>query len=270
MRIAAVQLSSQDDVNANLSAARREVERAQDAGARVVVLPEGFAFLGAEAAKGRVAERLSVLPNEDGPIARALRSWSRDLGLVIVAAGLPEISREPARPFNTSAVFADGELVARYHKIHVFDVDLPDGTRRCESNSTTPGDEVVVFDEGPMRAGLAICYDLRFPELFRKERQLGCQVILLGAAFTRTTGQAHWHTLIRARAIETQCYVVAAGQCGEHPGGHQSFGHSLIVDPWGDVLAELAEGSGVIVADVDLARVQSIRAQMPLESHRRL
>jgi deaminated glutathione amidase len=270
MRIAAVQLSSQEDVDANLSAARREVERAHEAGARVVVLPEGFAFLGSDAAKRRVAERLSTVPSEDGPIARALRSWSSDLGLVIVAAGLSEVSQEPGRPFNTSAVFANGQLLARYHKIHVFDVDLPDGTRRCESSSTTPGDDVVVFDEGPMRAGLAICYDLRFPELFRKERQLGCHMILLGAAFTRTTGRAHWHTLIRARAIETQCYVVAAAQCGEHPGGHQSFGHSLIVDPWGEVLAELAEGTGVIVADVDLERVNSIRAQMPIEAHRRL
>jgi deaminated glutathione amidase len=270
MRFAAVQLSSQADVSSNLSAARREVEGAKRAGAEVVLLPEGFAFLGGETDKARVAEQLGPDPSGDGPIVKSLRAWSRELGVVIVAGGLPEASLHPERPYNTSAVFIGGELAAKYRKIHLFDVELSDGTRLFESAGNSAGDEIVTLDIGPLRVGLSICYDLRFPELFADLRRRGAQVILLSAAFTRTTGMAHWHTLLRARAIETQCYVVASAQFGEHPRDRKTFGHSLIIDPWGEIIAELAEGSGSILADLDPARVSSVRTQMPLEKHRRL
>jgi deaminated glutathione amidase len=268
MKFAAVQVSSQADVAHNLSAARREVERAKSAGADVVVLPEGFAFLGPEAEKRLIAETLGEDPALDGPIVAELRAWSRQYDVVVIGAGLPELSPDAARPFNTSAVFRRGQLLARYRKMHLFDVDLTDGTRLCESAATSPGDEPAVVELDGVRVGLSICYDLRFPEFFLRQRQRGVDVLALGAAFTRTTGQAHWHILLRARAIETQCYVVAAAQYGEHPRGRKTFGHSLIIDPWGEVLADLAEGPGFVMSEVDLDRIRSIRAQMPIEQHR--
>ncbi|OQX68067.1 MAG: hypothetical protein B6A08_12285 [Sorangiineae bacterium NIC37A_2] len=274
MRFAAVQLESQADVSANLSVAGREVERAKQSGAEVVLLPEGFAFLGAEIDKAKVSEALPA-PGEKGasygPIAGELARWSKELGLVIIGGGMPEQSPNPERPYNTSVVFSGGQLVARYRKIHLFDVDLPDGTVLHESKGNTAGDEVVVFDVAPgFKAGLSICYDLRFPELFARQRELGVNVLTLPAAFTKTTGQAHWHTLLRARAIETQSYLVAAAQWGAHPLDRKTFGHSLIVDPWGEVIAELAEGIGFIIADLDPKKVEQVRTNMPLEKHRRL
>lgn len=273
MRFAAVQLQSQADVSANLSAAGREVERARQSGAEVVLLPEGFAFLGAEIDKCKVAEPLPA-PGHDGslgPIASALAEWSLRLDAVVIGGGMPEQSASPERPYNTSVVFAGGRLIARYRKIHLFDVDLPDGTVLKESQGNSAGEEVVTVDLGPeIRLGLSICYDLRFPELFARQRARGSQVLTVPAAFTKTTGQAHWHTLLRARAIETQCYVVAAAQWGEHPLGRKTFGHSLIIDPWGEVIAELAEGVGFVIADVLPTKVESVRSHMPLEAHRRL
>lgn len=239
----------------------------------MVLLPEGFAFLGAEVDKCKVAEPLPVPGQEAhlGPIAGALAEWSEKLGLVLVGGGMPERSANPERPYNTSAVFSGGQLVARYRKIHLFDVDLPDGTVLKESLGNSAGDEVGTFDlNDEIRLGLAICYDLRFPEFFAQERALGANVLTLPAAFTKTTGQAHWHTLLRARAIETQSYLVAAAQWGEHPLGRKTFGHSMIIDPWGDVIAELAEGVGFILGDIEPGRVREVRTHMPLEAHRRL
>jgi deaminated glutathione amidase len=267
MKFAAVQLNSQDTVDANLSAARVQVERAVSLGAQVILLPEGFAFLGAETAKAAVAEDLGG--PEPGPIASSLASWSLKWGVTIIGGGMPVKSPDPMRPYNTSVVFTRGELVAQYSKVHLFDVELKDGTVLRESAGNAAGDEVVVQDLEGMRTGLAICYDLRFPAFFALQREHGAEVLTLPAAFTRTTGQAHWHTLLRARAIETQCYVVAAGQAGEHPLGRKTFGHSMIIDPWGEVVAELPEAPGVICADLDPARVQSIREQMPVWTHRR-
>jgi len=270
MRFAAVQMSSQAQVASNLSVARREVEGAAKAGADVVVLPEGFAFLGPESDKRVLAETVSDEPAQDGPIGSALRGWTKEFGVTLIAAGFPEQSGDPQRPYNTSAVFQAGKLIARYRKMHLFDVDLADGTRLSESVATSAGEEATVIELATARVGLSICYDIRFPEFFQKQRQEGVNVLALGAAFTRTTGQAHWHILLRARAIETQSYLVAAAQYGEHPRDRKTFGHSLIVDPWGEILAELPDGPGFIIADVDVERVRSIRAQMPVESHRRL
>ncbi|HSC89508.1 MAG TPA: nitrilase-related carbon-nitrogen hydrolase, partial [Polyangiaceae bacterium] len=193
------------------------------------------------------------------------------LGVVLIGGGMPERSDDPARPYNTSVVIGrGGELLGSYRKVHLFDVDLPDGTQLTESAGNSAGGEVAVVDVLGLRVGLSICYDLRFPELFAQERELGAQLLTLPAAFTATTGAAHWHVLLRARAIETQCYLLAAAQWGEHPRGRRTYGHSLVIDPWGVVLDERAEGLGFVCADVAPERVEQVRSSMPLAAHRRL
>jgi predicted amidohydrolase len=267
VRVASVQTNSQADVAENLRALGPWIAGAADAGADVVLLPEGFAFLGDEVEKARHAESLDA----PGPIVEFLRAHAAKYHVDLIAGGLPEKSPDPARPYNTSLVVRrDGSLAESYRKIHLFDVDLADGTRLTESAGNSPGDETVVASLGGFGFGLAICYDLRFPELFARERKSGAEVLTLPAAFTATTGAAHWHALLRARAIETQCYVVAAAQVGEHPRGRRTFGHSLIVDPWGAILAEKNEGTGVIVAELSRPELEDVRARMPLERHRRL
>ena len=267
MRAAALQLESQDDVAANLAVIAPLLRAAREDGAELVVLPEGFAFLGAEVDKAAHAEELGA----GGPIQDFLRNQAVTHDFTIIAGGLPEKSADAARPYNTSLVVTpEGELAERYRKIHLFDVDLKDGTKLTESAGNSAGDEVRVVRVGDFGVGLSICYDLRFPELFRRERDGGAHVLTLPAAFTKTTGSAHWHVLLRARAIETQCYVIAAAQWGQHPRGRETFGDSLVIDPWGEVLAEKTEGVGFITADLSLERVLSVREQMPLERHRRL
>ena len=264
MKFAAVQLQSQAALEENLVATQTQVEAAARAGAEVILLPEGFAYLGPEEGKRSLAEEL---PGR-GPIALALSSWSRRLGVAVIAGGLPERSESPDRPYNTSAVYVGGELLSRYRKMHLFDVDLPEGPRLCESGATTAGNSPQVVHLGELGVGLAICYDLRFPELFAWEVVEGAQVLTLPAAFTETTGRAHWEVLLRARAIECQCWVVAAGQQGTHPGGRRTWGHSMIVDPWGTVVAELPEGPGFVLSDLTLESVQRLRTSMPLARHR--
>lgn len=264
----AVQMSSQGDVGENLGRAAALVAEAARRGARVVLLPENFAFMGEEADKQRVAEDLD---RGDGAIAQALRGLCREHGVTIVAGGMPERSTELARPFNTCAVFApDGSIAARYRKVHLFDVDLADGSRYRESASTTAGDGPVLAAVEGVGVGLSVCYDLRFPELYRALSALGAEVLVVPAAFTLMTGKDHWHVLLRARAIEAQCYVVAAAQWGRHPRGRQTYGKSCIVDPWGDVVAQASEGEGVITAMIDPAYLDRVRANLPSLCHRRL
>jgi predicted amidohydrolase len=273
LRAAAVQMNSHDDVAANLVAAERLVERAARAGADVVVLPEGFSFLGPEKEKARHAERLD---DERAPMQGAVKEWARRHHVTIVAGGLPEASPDPARPYNSSVVFgADGQLRAVYRKIHLFDVDLADGTTLRESDGTTPGNEPIVTEVGGFGVGLTICYDVRFPELFRALVDRGASVLTVPAAFTLHTGRDHWHLLLRARAVESQSWVVAAAQWGVHLRGGQpstrvSFGHSLIVDPWGTVVADCSDGPGFVVADLPQAQVDRVRASVPSLRHRKL
>lgn len=259
MRVAAIQLSSQADVAENLLTIRGLLEEASRGGAALAVLPEGFAFLGLDGEKRRIQQPL------DGSIVGFLRDEARRLSLAIVGGGFPERSPDDARPFNTSvAVDERGEVVGAYRKTHLFDVDLADGTSFRESRTTSPGETEVVTGLVGWSVGLSICFDLRFPEFFAREREAGAELLTVPAAFTKTTGAAHWHTLLRARAIETQCYVVAAAQTGVHPGGRETFGHSLVVDPWGRVIGERAEGPGVVLADLDAGYVADVRARMPL------
>lgn len=268
LRVAAVQLQSQDDLAQNLAECRRLVSAAGRGGAQLVVLPENFAYFGPDETKRNIAESLADGP---GPIQSALAEMASSSGVFLVAGGFPERSDEPARPFNSALVFGpEGRLLCSYRKIHLFDVALQDGTALSESSGTTPGSSVVTFDIGRFRIGLSICYDLRFPELYRRLVAAGANVLLVPAAFTLHTGKDHWHTLLRARAIESQAFVVAAAQWGKHPRGRSTYGHSLVVDPWGAVIAEASDRVGVVSATLDLSYLEQVRAAVPCLNHRRL
>ena len=268
LRVAAIQLQSQDSVAQNLEECRRLVGAARRDGARLVVLPENFAYFGADEAKRSVAEQV---PDPAGKIQAALGEMAKSSEVFLVAGGFPEASSEPKRPFNTALVYGpDGQLLTSYRKIHLFDVALQDGTSLSESSGTTPGEALVSFDIGRFRVGLSICYDLRFPELYRALMSRGANVLLVPAAFTLHTGKDHWHALLRARAIESQAFVVAAAQWGKHPRGRTTYGHSLVVDPWGTVIAEASDQVGLVSATLDLGYLEQVRAAVPCLSHRRL
>jgi predicted amidohydrolase len=266
LRIAAVQLQSQEEVGDNLERCGHWVRHAAQRGAQVVLLPENFAFMGPEADKRSLAEELG---EGAAPIQRALSEMARDSKVVLVAGGFPERSGDPERPFNTLAVYGSrGELLGSYRKIHLFDVRLPDGSEISESVATTAGREPVVVDVLGYKLGLSICYDLRFPELYRALADRGAEVLLVPAAFTLLTGKDHWHVLLRARAIEAQCFVVAAAQWGSHPKGRTTYGHSLVADPWGTVIAEASDGAGIALAELDPQVLARVRANLPSLRHR--
>ena len=267
LRVGAIQMRATDDLGANLEACASLTAQAAGEGARLVVLPECFSFLGRrEGDKLAIAEALDA----DGPVMTALRTLATTYRVYLVGGGTPEIvSGDPKRTFNTAVVIdPDGTLVARYRKVHLFDVDIPGGATLRESDSTAAGSELVVVAIDGAPVGLSICYDVRFPELYRtlvKER--GAQVLLVPAAFTAHTGAAHWHLLLRARAVEDQAWVVAAAQWGAHNEKRKSYGHTLVVDPWGTVVGERDEGDGVVIATLDGATVEKRRAQMPCLDH---
>ncbi|MET0794086.1 MAG: carbon-nitrogen hydrolase family protein [Polyangiaceae bacterium] len=268
LRVAAVQLQSQDDVAQNLAECARLVAAARRDGAKLVVLPENFAYFGPDETKRSVAERLA---DPAGKIQGALSEMARSSELHLVAGGFPEASADPARPFNTALVFGpDGKLVSSYRKIHLFDVELQEGTTLSESSGTTPGESLVTFDLGAFRVGLSICYDLRFPELYRALVSRGANVLLVPAAFTLHTGKDHWRPLLQARAIESQAYVIAAAQWGKHPRGRTTYGHSMVVDPWGGVIAEASDRVGVVSASLDLGYLEQVRAAVPCLRNRKL
>jgi predicted amidohydrolase len=269
MRVGVVQMNSQDDVAENLRRATALVSEAAKAGAEVISLPENFAFFGEDAQKRAHAE--VVGGDANGPIVAALAEVARRHGVHVVAGGMPERSDDAERPFNTSVlVDPKGSVVATYRKVHLFDVDLPDGTSLKESRATMAGVDVAVSDVRGAKLGMAICYDLRFPELFRALGAQGARVVTVPAAFTLTTGKDHWHVLLRARAIENQLFVVAAAQHGKHPRGRQTYGKSVIVDPWGDVLAQCGEGEGTAVATLDFAYQDRVREALPCLLHRKM
>lgn len=268
LQVAAVQLSSAEDVPENLARVNELVHEAASRGAQMVVLPENFAFLGPEPLKRSHAEKLGDF---DAPIQGAVRRLAKELSITIVAGGFPEASGDPERPFNTCAVLGPtGELLASYRKIHLFDVELSDGTVLAESEATTGGEGAVVVEVGGFRVGLSICYDLRFPELYRALSDQGAEVLLVPAAFTLQTGKDHWHVLLRARAIESQSWVVAAGQWGKHTRGRASYGHSLVADPWGLVVAECSDGLGVVTAELTRELLERVRGSVPSLRHRRI
>ncbi|ROM57594.1 carbon-nitrogen hydrolase [Pseudomonas poae] len=269
MSFAVIQMVSQSDVLANLAQARRLLEQAALRGATLAVLPENFAAMG----RRDVADIGRAEASGEGPILPWLKQTARDLTLWIVAGTLPlpPEGQPNAKPNACSLLIDDqGELVARYDKLHLFDVDVADARGRYrESDDYAFGGKVVVADTPVGRLGLTVCYDLRFPELYSELRAAGAELITAPSAFTAVTGAAHWDVLIRARAIETQCYVLAAAQGGVHPGPRETFGHAAIVDPWGRVLTQQDQGEAVLLAERDSSEQASIRARMPVANHRR-
>lgn len=261
-----VQLCAGGDVDANVARACALVAEAAAAGAEAVLLPEAFAFVGADAARRGILEPLPA----GGPILERARACAMAAGVHLVLGGFPEAAPD-GRAFNTCVHLApDGAVAALYRKIHLFDVDLADGTRMLESAATAPGEQAVVtaMPFGPL--GLTICYDVRFPALYQALADQGAVAIAVPSAFMRGTGRAHWHVLLRARAIECQCYVIAPAQHGDHGHrGRQSYGHALVADPWGAVVAECAAGDGFALADIDPARVRAVRAELPSLANRR-
>lgn len=268
LRVAAVQLSSHADVSHNLQVCQELVSLAAARGAELVVLPENFAYLGPDGGRRQIAERLA---DPDAPIQHALSRMARDFGLTLVGGGFPEASRDPERPFNTCVVISPtGQILASYRKIHLFDVQLSAASALQESAACLAGDEPVVVPVGGFQLGLSICYDLRFPELYRALVDRGADVLLVPAAFTMQTGKDHWHVLARARAIEAQSWVVAPNQWGRHSGGRVSYGHSVIIDPWGTIVAECSDRVGLALADIDRELLGSVRHRLPSLQHRRL
>tara|TARA_R110001583_G_scaffold195341_1_gene371955 strand:- start:73725 stop:74555 length:831 start_codon:yes stop_codon:yes gene_type:complete len=262
VRIAAIQTVSGPDVEANLAAAEGLIARAAADGARLVALPEYFPLMSTdEMAKVRARES-----EGSGPIQDFLSAAARRHRVWLVGGTLPLVAEADNKVRNTTLVFDDrGERRARYDKIHLFGFQRG-AERYDESVTIEPGQTVSTFDSPVGRTGLSVCYDLRFPELFRAMGVVN--LIILPAAFTYTTGRAHWEVLLRARAIENQCYVMAPAQGGEHPGGRVTWGHTMIVDPWGEVMNVLETGPGVVTADVDFERLASLRDSLPALRHR--
>ena len=263
MRAAAIQLNSNQEKSRNLAVAGSLLREAAADGAELAVLPEKFNVLGGPDDLRAGAEPVP------GPTTDWAAALARELGLWLVAGSIVERVEGDDKLRNTSVLVGpDGELHATYNKLHLFDVEV-EGTVYRESDAEAPGDEEVVADAGGLRIGMAVCYDLRFPELFRIMALRGARAISLPSAFTVPTGRAHWEVLVRARAIENQVFMIAAGQIGKHPPHHESYGHSMIVDPWGVVLAEAPDEECFVAADLDLEAQEQVREKLPSLAHRR-
>ena len=266
MRIAALQTVSTPDVDRNLEAAARLIAQAARDGAELAALPEYFCLMGRrDVDKLHVAEAPGV-----GPIQTFLAGQAKAHGLWLIGGTLPLRTDATDRVRNACCVYApDGSLAARYDKMHLFRYD--NGRESYdEARVLEAGDAAVAMQAGPLRIGLSICYDLRFPELYRRLCVPPCDLLSVPAAFTYTTGREHWELLLRARAVENQCYVIAAAQGGTHENGRRTWGHSMVVGPWGEVLEVRPEGEGVVLADLDLKRLLDVRQQLPALEHRRL
>ena len=264
--IAAIQMTSGPDVAANLEQAQPLLEDAARGGAQLAVLPENFAFMGLRDADKRAIGE----PEGSGPIQDFLATVARRLRMWIVGGTIPLRAGDDGRVAAASVVYdADGNRVARYDKIHLFDVDIPGRVEHYrESAHVAPGSQTVVVDTPVGRLGLSVCYDVRFPELFRSLSAAGAQILTVPSAFTSPTGRAHWETLLCARAIENLCYVVAPAQSGFHANGRETYGDSMIVDYWGRVVQRLPRGRGCITAQIDLERQAEVRQSFPALQHR--
>lgn len=263
MKVAVVQMNSQEDKAANLAAAERLIAEAAQWGVELAVLPELFTYLGRPQGQAAAAEPIP------GPTSERLCELARRHRVHLVAGSYLEAIPGRDRRHNTSlAIHRDGSIVGRYRKLHLFDVDV-DGTSYRESDSIAPGGDVVVAKLDDLPVGLTICYDLRFPELYRRLTLAGALVITAPAAFTRETGKDHWELLVRARAVENQVFVLAAAQVGSHPPGLACYGNAMIIDPWGTVLARAPYREGVAVAELDFDDLARVRRSVPALHHRR-
>ncbi|WAR44562.1 carbon-nitrogen hydrolase family protein [Methylomonas rapida] len=265
---AAIQMASGPQVNANLLEAEKLIAEAAKAGAKLVALPENFAIMGMnEYDKVAVREK-----DGEGPIQDFLSSLAKKYGVWVIGGTLPMIATADNKVRASCLVYDDqGQRLARYDKVHLFDVSVPDSTEEYrESDSVEAGSKPVVIDSPFGRIGIAVCYDLRFPEFFRPMARKGLDILVIPSAFTAKTGAAHWEVLLRARAIENLCYVIAPNQGGFHVNGRQTYGHSMIVDPWGVVLDCYKTGPGFVSADIDKARLEKTRTAFPALEHRRI
>ena len=262
---AAVQMVASDDKAANLAEAQRWIRRAAAEGASIVALPEVFIWRGSKKVERAQAEPLI------GPTGRALTALAAELRVYLLAGSILEEIQGSDKVFNTSPLYDPaGKLVGCYRKIHLFDVDLANGVSLRESATRASGDVIAAFQTELCTIGLSVCYDLRFPELYRGLVSRGAELICVPSAFTAYTGAAHWELLLRARAIENQVYVIAPAQYGHSPTSFATYGHTMIVDPWGKILAELPDGPGVVTAEIDLDYLAKIRAELPALTHRKL
>lgn len=264
LKIAAVQMVSTPEVAENLEQAGRLLRQAAAEGAQLLLLPEYWPILGRrESDKLAVAEAAG-----EGPIQQWMADMARELGVWLIGGTVPLVSPEDGKVLNTCLAFdPDGGLQARYDKIHLFGFTRGEESYD-ESRTITAGSQVASFEAPCGRVGLSVCYDLRFPELYRAMGE--CALLVVPSAFTYTTGRAHWEILLRARAIENQCYVLAAAQGGSHPNGRRTWGHSMLIDPWGEIIQVVEEGPGIAAGDLRQEELQRVRASLPALSHRRL
>ncbi|KAK4487821.1 hypothetical protein RD792_003557, partial [Penstemon davidsonii] len=263
VRIAAAQMTSINDISANFATCSRLVKEAATAGAKLICFPENFSYVGAKS-----GDSLTIAEPLDGPIMKGYCSLARESNIWLSLGGFQEKGSDDSHLRNTHVLIDDvGNVRSTYRKMHLFDVDVPGGAVYKESSFTEAGRDVVAVDSPFGRLGLTVCYDLRFPELYQQLRfHHHAQVLLVPAAFTIVTGQAHWEILLRARAIETQCYVIAASQTGKHSADRESYGDTLIIDPWGTVIGRLQDrlSTGITVADIDFSMIESVRSKMPI------
>ncbi|KAJ6892322.1 hypothetical protein NC651_025500 [Populus alba x Populus x berolinensis] len=263
VRVAAAQMTSINDLAANFATCSRLVKEAVAEGAKLVCFPESFSFIA-----DKDGESVNIAEPLDGPIMQQYCSLARESGIWLSLGGFQERGSDDAHLRNTHVIIDDcGSIRSSYSKIHLFDVDVPGGRVYKESSFTEPGKDIVSVDSPVGRLGLSVCYDLRFPELYQQLRfQHEAQILLVPSAFTKITGQAHWEILLRARAIETQCYVIAAAQAGKHNDKRESYGDTLIIDPWGTVVGRLPDriSTGIAVADIDFSLIDSVRAKIPI------
>jgi predicted amidohydrolase len=266
LTVACIQLNSGDDIKANIAKIETLVAKAAKTGAEFVVLPENAFFMGDPAAKTR-----QLFTQDTHPGVKAAKNMAVRHALWLLAGSVAVLPKgKGTKTVNRSLLFnPQGELTASYDKIHLFDVQLPNGEVYAESAKFLPGKKSMLSKAPLGKLGLTVCYDLRFPHLYRALAKKGADIIAVPSAFTQTTGEAHWHVLLRARAIENGCFIIAPAQTGTHPGGRKTYGHSLIVDPWGKVLADGGTKEGVVLAEIDLAQVKKIRASLPSLKHDR-
>ncbi|GMR19724.1 MAG: carbon-nitrogen hydrolase family protein [Gammaproteobacteria bacterium] len=267
MLVAGIQMASGPNVGANLIEAGRLIAQAAEAGAQLIVLPENFALMPI-----KESDRLAAAePAGTGPIQDFLATQAKDRGVWLVGGTIPLTAESKQRVRAASLLYNDaGVCVARYDKLHLFDVELENGEKYEESSAFEPGSDIVVIDTPFGRLGMAVCYDLRFPELFRRMLDQGAELFTVPSAFTEMTGKAHWEVLVRARAVENLVYIIAPGQGGYHVNGRETHGDSMIVNPWAEVLDRLPRGSGYVLADLDQKRLQTVRSSLPSIHHRKL
>ncbi|KAK9158080.1 hypothetical protein Scep_004654 [Stephania cephalantha] len=268
VRVAAAQMTSINDLSTNFNTCSRLVQDAVAAGAKLLCFPENFSFVGS-----KDGESLTIAETLDGPIMQRYCSLARESSIWLSLGGFQEKGPDEEHLCNTHVLIDDsGNIRSTYQKIHLFDVDVPGGAVYKESRFTTAGQDIIAVDSPMGRLGLTVCYDLRFPELYQQLRfQHQVQVLIVPAAFTKVTGEAHWEILLRARAIETQCYVIAPAQAGRHNEKRESYGDTLIIDPWGKVVGRLPDrlSTGITVADIDFSLIDSVRTKMPISKHRK-